>query len=148
MAGAVHGRDEGVEHGDVMTQRQQPVAGVRANEARSAGDQDLDARCPFRLAAASRYTSRVDAAVAAQVNSAARLRPASRSRSRPPLASAIARAMDAGSAGSARTAAPPAVSGMAVVFEVTTGQPQAIASRIGSPKVSFSDGYTEMSAPR
>ena len=34
----------------------------------------------------------------------------------------------------------PAVSGIAVVFEVTTGQPQAIASRIGSPKVSLKDG--------
>ncbi len=60
----------------------------------------------------------------------------------------MARAMDAGSLGSARTAAPPAVSGMAVVSEVTTGQPQAMASRIGSPKVSLSDGYTNTSAAR
>ena len=52
----------------------------------------------------------------------------------------MARAMDAGSFGSASTAARPAVSGMALVFEVTTGQPQAMASRIGSPKVSLSDG--------
>ncbi len=57
-----------------------------------------------------------------------------------PTASTMARAMDAGSFGSDRTAAPPAVSGMALVSEVTTGQPQAMASRIGSPKVSFSDG--------
>jgi hypothetical protein len=48
--------------------------------------------------------------------------------------------MDAGSLGSASTAAPPAVSGIALASDVTTGQPHAIASRIGSPKVSFSDG--------
>ena len=42
----------------------------------------------------------------------------------------------------------PAVSGMALVSEVTTGQPQAMASRIGSPKVSLSDGYTKTSAAR
>ena len=60
----------------------------------------------------------------------------------------MARAMDAGSLGSARTAAPPAVSGMALVSEVTTGQPQAMASRMGSPKVSLSDGYTKTSAAR
>ena len=49
----------------------------------------------------------------------------------------MALAMAAGSLGSARTAAPPAVSGMALVSEVTTGQPQAMASRMGSPKVSL-----------
>ena len=73
----------------------------------------------------------------------------SRSRSRPALiASTMARAMDAGSPGLASTAAPPAVSGMALVSEVTTGQPQAMASRIGSPKVSLNDGYTNTSAAR
>ena len=60
----------------------------------------------------------------------------------------MALAMDAGSLGSARTAAPPAVSGMAVVSEVTTGQPQAMASRMGSPNVSLNDGYTNTSAAR
>ena len=50
--------------------------------------------------------------------------------------------------GSASTAAPPAISGMALVSEVTTGQPQAMASRIGSPKVSLRDGYTNTSAAR
>ena len=52
----------------------------------------------------------------------------------------MARAIEAGSFGSASTAACPAVSGMALVSEVTTGQPHAIASRMGSPKVSLSDG--------
>ena len=56
--------------------------------------------------------------------------------------------MDSGSPGLASTAAPPAVSGIALVSEVTTGQPQAIASRIGSPKVSLNDGYTNTSAAR
>ena len=54
--------------------------------------------------------------------------------------------MDAGSLGSDRIAAPPAVSGMALVSEVTTGQPQAMASRMGRPKVSLNDGYTNTSA--
>ena len=54
--------------------------------------------------------------------------------------------MEAGSAGSHRMAAPPAISGMELVSDVTTGQPQAIASRMGSPKVSFSDGYASRSA--
>ena len=58
----------------------------------------------------------------------------------------MARAMDAGSPGSHSTAAPPAVSGIALVSEVTTGQPHAIASRMGSPKVSLNDGYTNTSA--
>ena len=67
--------------------------------------------------------------------------PRSRSRSRSgPAASTMARAIEAGSLGSARIAAPPAVSGMALTSEVTTGQPQAMASRMGSPKVSLSDG--------
>ena len=48
--------------------------------------------------------------------------------------------MAAGSAGSASTAAPPAISGMLVTSEVTTGQPEAMLSRIGSPKVSLNDG--------
>ena len=54
--------------------------------------------------------------------------------------------MDAGSPGSDKTAAPPAVSGIALVSDVTTGQPHAMASRIGSPNVSLNDGYTNTSA--
>jgi hypothetical protein len=38
--------------------------------------------------------------------------------------------------GSTTKAAPPAISGMAVTFEVTTGVPQAIASKIGMPNPS------------
>ena len=57
-----------------------------------------------------------------------------------PQAFTKASAIDSVSAGSASSAAPPAVSGIAVMFEVTTGQPQAIASKIGSPKVSLNDG--------
>ena len=60
----------------------------------------------------------------------------------------MALAIDAGSCGSDKAAAPPAVSGMALVSEVTTGQPQAMASRMGSPKVSLNDGYTKTSAAR
>ncbi len=52
----------------------------------------------------------------------------------------MALAIEAGSFGSASTAARPAVSGMALVSEVTTGQPHAMASRMGSPKVSLNDG--------
>jgi len=48
--------------------------------------------------------------------------------------------MEAGSAGSHRIAAPPAISGIELTCEVTTGQPQAIASRMGRPKVSLCDG--------
>ena len=36
--------------------------------------------------------------------------------------------------GSDKTAAPPAISGMPLLSEVTTGQPQAMASRMGSPR--------------
>ena len=42
----------------------------------------------------------------------------------------MALAIDAGSCGSDKAAAPPAVSGMALASEVTTGQPHAMASRI------------------
>ena len=48
--------------------------------------------------------------------------------------------MLSGSSGSASSAAPPAVSGIALRSEVTTGHPVAIASRIGSPNVSLCDG--------
>jgi hypothetical protein len=37
-------------------------------------------------------------------------------------------------------AAPPAISGIELTCEVTTGQPQAIASRMGRPEVSLCDG--------
>ena len=56
--------------------------------------------------------------------------------------------IEAGSAGSASTAAPPAISGMLVTLEVTTGQPEAMLSRMGSPNVSLNDGYTNTSAAR
>ena len=49
--------------------------------------------------------------------------------------------------GSARTAAPPAVSGMALVSDVTTGQPQAMASRRGSPNVSLRRGRRRRPPP-
>jgi len=62
------------------------------------------------------------------------------------MASRMALAIEAGSLGSQSTAAPPAVSGMAVVLDVTTGQPEAMASRMGSPNVSLSDGYAKTSA--
>ena len=60
----------------------------------------------------------------------------------------MAAAIDAGSRGSDSSAASPAVSGIALVSEVTTGHPQAIASRSGRPKVSLNDGYTNTSAAR
>ena len=131
----VYRRGQRVEHDDVVPEREEPVAGVRSDEPRTAGDEDLHFRRRRRRSATSRYTSRVDAAVAAHVNWPARRSPSSRRRSLPgPTASTMARAMDAGSLGSDRTAAPPAVSGMALVSEVTTGQPQAMASRIGKPE--------------
>ena len=83
------------------------------------------------------------------MNSAARSGPAARSRSPSgPQAFTTASAIDAGSFGSASRAAPPAVSGIALVSEVTTGQPVAMASSSGSPKVSLNDGYTNTSAQR
>ena len=65
-----------------------------------------------------------------------------------PQALTSASAIDSGSCGSASRAQPPAVSGIALVSEVTTGQPAAMASRIGRPKVSLKDGYTKTSAAR
>ena len=83
------------------------------------------------------------------MNCPARSGPAARSRSfSGPHAFTNASAIESGSAGSASSAAPPAVSGMAVMSDVTTGQPQAIASKIGSPKVSLNEGYTNTSAQR
>ena len=52
----------------------------------------------------------------------------------------MARAIELGSWGSARTAAPPATSGMELSEDVTTGHALAIASSIGRPKVSLKDG--------
>ena len=45
-----------------------------------------------------------------------------------------------GREGLSRMAAPPAISGMELMSEVTTGQAQAIASRIGRPNVSLNEG--------
>ncbi len=50
------------------------------------------------------------------------------------------------SAGSTGDAASPATSGSAPPDETTTGTPEAIASRTGSPKPSSSDGRTSMCA--
>ena len=52
-----------VEHDDLVSQRQQPVARVRADEPGSASDEDLHLRRCSRRSASSRYTSRTDAAV-------------------------------------------------------------------------------------
>src|SRR5690606_22429181 len=49
--------------------------------------------------------------------------------------------------GSASRAASPAISGIADVLEVITGTPQAMASRIGSPKLSRKEGYRNRLAP-
>src|SRR5436309_3479899 len=43
--------------------------------------------------------------------------------------------------------ASPTTSGNEVVFDVTTGVPQAMASRGGKPKPSYKDGYKSASAP-
>src|SRR5262249_55450919 len=130
----------------MVSERKEPGAGVRAHEAPAPRNQEPPDRPSFRRSAASRYTSSVAEPVAPHVNWRARRSPSSRRRSLPgPAASTIARAMDAGSLGSERTAAPPAVSGMALASEVTTGQPHAMASRIGSPNVSLNDGYTNTS---
>ena len=69
----VHRRGQRVEHDDVMPERQEPVAGVRADEPGAAGDKDLHFRRFRRRSATSRYTSRVAAAVAPQVNCAGAL---------------------------------------------------------------------------
>ena len=60
----------------------------------------------------------------------------------------MASASESGSFGSASSAQPPAVSGIALVSEVTTGHAVAMASRMGSPNVSLKDGYTKTSAHR
>ena len=57
-----------------------------------------------------------------------------------PQAARIAVPIAAGSSGSASRAAPPAVSGIALRSDVTTGHAHAMASRMGSPKVSLNDG--------
>ena len=61
-------RGQRVEHDDFVPERQQPVAGVRSDEPGAAGDEDLHFLRSRRRSAASRYTSRVDAAVAPHVN--------------------------------------------------------------------------------
>ena len=143
----VYRRGQRVEHDDVVSERQEPVAGVRSDESGASGDEDLHfCRCAPALGdlaihVEGRRGRRRPRELAGPPESL------SRSRSRlGPTASTMARAMDAGSLGSDRTAAPPAVSGMALISEVTTGQPQAMASRMGSPNVSLSDGYTNTSA--
>ena len=92
---------------------------MRSDESRAPGDEDLHFGRWRRRSAASRYTSRVAAAVAPHVNWPARLSPPSRKRSLAgPTASTMARAIDAGSLGSHKTAAPPAVSGKPLISEI------------------------------
>src|SRR6266850_2115191 len=98
----------------------------------------------------SRYASNVNSAVLAQENSAARRSPFRDNSSLNPLswttlamASVNSRTLD----GSTSSAAPPATSFSDELFEVMTGAPQAIASTIGNPKPSRSDGYTNAVAP-
>src|ERR1051325_1407758 len=60
----------------------------------------------------------------------------------------IASAISSASSGSTRKAASPATSGMDEIFDVITGQPQVIASRIGKPKPSIKDTYIKAVACR
>ena len=132
-----------VQHDDFMSSRQEPVASVRSDEPRASGDKNLHFCRWRRRSATSRYTSRVAPAVARHVNWPARLSPSARKRSLAgPTASTMARAIDAGSLGSNKSAAPPAVSGRQLISETATGQPHAIPSRIGREKVSLKDGFT------
>ena len=78
---AVYRLGQRVEHDHFVPERQEPITGMAADEAGSPGDEDLHfcrARRCRRRSAASRYTSRVDAAVAPQVNWPARFSPSSR----------------------------------------------------------------------
>ena len=59
----------------------------------------------------------------------------------------MAEAISSGSDGLIRIPSGPAISGMAEVFEVMTGVPQAIASRMGMPKLSRRDVYMKADAP-
>ena len=63
-------------------------------------------------------------------------------------ASSIPAAIASTSSGSTSTAAPPATSSVAPPRLVTTGAPDAIASRTGMPKPSYSEGKTSARAPR
>ena len=79
------------------------------------------------------------AAVLAHENSADRVRPCLRNCWRNVVSltiCSIALAICSTEVGSTSRAAPPATSGMAVTFAVTTGVPHPIASRIGSPNPS------------
>jgi hypothetical protein len=53
-AAAVHGRGQRVEHDDVVAAREQPVAGVRADEPGAPGDEDPHVRWYLRCSATSR----------------------------------------------------------------------------------------------
>ena len=90
-------------------------------------------------------------AVSSHVNRAARARPASRSRAASDtsvVTRSNASAMPATERGSTGTAASPATSGSDDDADTTVGTPRAIASSTGSPNPSYSDGYTNVSAPR
>src|SRR5215210_1780272 len=80
----------------------------------------------------------------------ARLIPAERMRrlsSRSDVTESIASTHASTSRGGTSQAAPPAVSGIAVVFEQITGVPHAMASRRVSPNPSAKEGDTKASAP-
>src|SRR5215472_6092147 len=137
----VHWPGQCIEHDHLMPLSEKAVTGVGSDEAGPPGYENPHRRPGPLRSATSRYVSSVAAAVAPQVNWLARRIPSSRRWSLSGAsASIIAFAIEAGSVGSDRIAAPPAVSGIALVSEVTTGQPHAMASSMGSPKVSFRDG--------
>src|SRR5262245_40854647 len=74
---AMYGRGQRVKDHYVVPEREEPVACVRSDKSRAPCDEYLHfCRCRWR-SATSRYTSRVDAAVAPQVNLPARRNPRS-----------------------------------------------------------------------
>src|SRR5262249_60246462 len=77
----VYRRGQCVQDDNIVPERQEPVAGVRPDEPGAAGDEDPHDRRLRRRSAASRYTSRVAAPVAPQVNWRAPRTPAA---ARPP----------------------------------------------------------------
>ena len=98
------------------------------------------------------YTSIVLRAVSSQ-REALGLRPASRSEPlgelrRPCRRDSIAFAISRTERGFTPSAASPATSGTDEVLDATVGIPRDIASRTGSPKPSYSDGYANTSAAR
>ena len=140
---AVHRRRQRVEHDHVVAELDEPVAGVRADEPRSPGHQDPHARTFSRARCWPLGRRRGSARAVRGPGELGGPRQAARRGARAPCgphARTSASASDSGDRGRPVAAAPPAVSAIALRSEVTTGQPQAIASRMGSPKVSLKDG--------